>query len=83
VHGIARYEDMHFDREGCISDFSVNEQTLRQNIQMGKPFLTFGCPSCNRPYYNEKPSGPYYNYPTRIGKKELSKIEGQLSLCRR
>jgi biotin synthase len=80
MHGIARYEDMSFDEEGCISDFSVDEQTLMQNIQMGKPFLTSGCPSCNRPYYNEKPRGPYYNYPTRIGKKELSEIEGQLSL---
>jgi biotin synthase-related radical SAM superfamily protein len=82
VHGIARYEDMRFDEEGCISDFSVNEQTLMQNIQMGEPFLTSGCPNCNRPYYNEKPRGPFYNYPTRIGKKELSEIEKQLNLRR-
>ena len=82
VYGIARYEDMRFDEEGCICDFSVNEQTLMQNIQMGEPFLTSGCPNCNRPYYNEKPRGPFYNYPTRIGKKELSEIERQLNLRR-
>ncbi len=25
--------------------------------------LTSGCPWCNRPYYNEGPRGPLYNYP--------------------
>ena len=80
VHGIARCEDMRFDEEGCVSDFSVDEQTLLQIIQMSEPFLTSGCPNCNRPYYNEKPSGPIYNYPRKISQKELSEIESQLSL---
>jgi biotin synthase len=80
VHGMARCEDMRFDEEGCISDFSVDKQTLLQIIQMGAPFLTSGCPNCNRPYYNEKPSGPIYNYPRKISQKELSEIESQLSL---
>jgi len=80
VHGIARYEDIHFNGEGCISDFGADKQTLLQIIQMGEPFLTSGCPNCNRPYYNEKPSGPIYNYPKGISKKELSEIESQLSL---
>lgn len=26
-------------------------------------FLTSGCPSCNRPFYNEEPRGPIYNFP--------------------
>jgi biotin synthase-related radical SAM superfamily protein len=80
VHEIARCEDMRFDEEGCISDFSVDEQTLLQIIQTGEPFPTSGCPNCNRPYYNEKPSGPIYNYPKGISKKELSEIESQLSM---
>jgi biotin synthase len=80
VHEIARCEDMRFDEENCISDFSVDEQTLLQIIQTGEPFLTSGCPNCNRPYYNEKPSGPTYNYPRKVGQKELSEIEAQLSL---
>jgi len=80
VHGIAGYEDMRFDEEGYISDFSVDEQTLLQIIQIGEPFPTSGCPNCNRPYYNEKPSGPIYNYPRKISQKELSEIEKQLSL---
>ena len=80
AHGKARYEDMRFDEEGCISDFSVDEKTLMQNIRTGEPFLTSGCPNCNRPYYNEKPSGPIYNYPREISQKELFEIEKQLGL---
>ena len=26
-------------------------------------FVTSGCPNCNRPYYNEEPIGPMFNYP--------------------
>ena len=26
-------------------------------------FMTSGCPNCNRPYYNESPAGPIFNYP--------------------
>jgi len=26
-------------------------------------FVTSGCPDCNRPYYNEEPLGPMFNYP--------------------
>lgn len=26
--------------------------------------VTSGCPWCNRPFYNERPSGPIYNYPS-------------------
>lgn len=25
-------------------------------------FITSGCPYCNRPYYNESPRGPFYNF---------------------
>jgi len=80
VHGITRCEDMRFDEESCISDFSVDKQTLLRIIQMDVPFLTSGCPDCNRPYYNEKPSGPMYNYPKEISQKELFEIERQLGL---
>ena len=79
VHGMARYENMRFDDEGCLSDFGVNKQTLLQTIELGEPFLTSGCPNCNRPYYNEKPSGPIYNYPRKISEKELLEIKKQLN----
>ncbi len=33
-------------------------------------FLTSGCPSCNRPFYNERPRGPIYNFPSEELLKE-------------
>ncbi len=80
LNGIARHENMRFDAEECINDFGVEKEILTQIIRTGAPFLTSGCPSCNRPYYNEKPSGPIYNYPRKIVEEELAEIERQLGL---
>jgi biotin synthase len=71
---------MRFDEEERIIDFGVEKQNLLQIIQTGKPFLTTGCPNCNRPYYNEKPSGPMYNYPRKLTEKELLTIRKQLGV---
>ncbi|MDI6805795.1 MAG: radical SAM protein [Candidatus Bathyarchaeia archaeon] len=80
VHGISRYENMRFNNKGCLNDFGIDKQTLMQTIQLGEPFLTSGCPNCNRPYYNEKPSGPIYNYPRKLSIEELLEIKKQLNL---
>jgi biotin synthase-related radical SAM superfamily protein len=72
LHGIARYKNMSFDRKGCLVGFGVDSQTLRKIMETGEPFLTSGCPHCNRPYYNEKPGGPIYNYPRKLTEDELS-----------
>jgi biotin synthase len=73
-HRIVRYENMHFDLKDCISDFGIDKETLTEIIQTGEPFRTSGCPNCNRPYYNEKPSGPIYNYPRPLAKEEITQI---------
>ncbi|MBX5328874.1 MAG: radical SAM protein [Candidatus Bathyarchaeota archaeon] len=80
IHGIARYEKMRFDEEGNIQGFGVDEKALWQIAQTGEPFRTSGCPSCNRPYYNEKPRGPLFNYPNALTKEELVTIWKQLGL---
>ena len=77
-HGIARYEHVSVDGKDHISDFGVDEEVLIRIVQMGEPFLTSGCPNCNRPYYNEKPSGPIYNYPRPLTKKETGQILQEL-----
>jgi biotin synthase len=77
---IVRYEGMNFDNNGFIIDFGVSEETLTEIIRTGEPFFTSGCPNCNRPFYNEKPSGPIYNFPRILTLEELSAAKKQLSL---
>jgi len=35
-------------------------------------FETSGCENCNRPYYNERPSGPIFNYPRPLTEEEYN-----------
>jgi biotin synthase len=79
IEGRTRYDKMRFDVSGSIVDFGVSKDVLHQVIMTGMPFVTSGCPNCNRPYYNEKPSGPLYNYPFTPTKAELQEIEKFLS----
>ena len=78
VKGKARIEDLQFDVDGKIASFGLISDELEAIIDCGLPFRTSGCPDCNRPFYNEKPSGPIYNYPRNPSKKEIEKIKDQL-----
>ncbi len=82
LHGIARCEGMSFDDKDDLSDFGVDDETLLHIAKKGEAFRTSGCPDCNRPYYNEKPTGPLYNYPNRLTKDEVRAVEKQLGLFR-
>jgi biotin synthase len=75
-----RKEKMVFTEDGRIVDFGVSQEEYEKSIRSAKPFLTSGCPSCNRPYYNEKPSGPLYNYPFQPNTAEVKKIRKQLEV---
>jgi len=79
-HRITRCEEMDFDEEEHISGFGVDKQTLARIVQTGEPFLTSGCPNCNRPYYNEKPSGPIYNHPNTLSSEDVEKIKHELKI---
>ncbi len=78
VYGKTRFEGLRFDIEGRIVDFGVSTEVLNELVESGLPFRTSGCPDCNRPFYNEKPSGPLYNYPKHPNKEEIEKIKKQL-----
>ncbi len=80
TNGLAKATDMQFDRDGQIVDFAISKDALLSVVETGKTFQTSGCPDCNRPFYNEKPSGPIYNYPRKILAKEISEIKQQLKL---
>lgn len=80
LNRLATIEKMHFNREGQLVDFGIDKERLKQIVQSNGPFTTTGCPGCNRPYYNEKPSGPIYNFPRTMTVTELSEVKTQLGL---
>ena len=57
VHDQVRMADMSFDAYDQVLCLGASPPAT------GEPFRTSGCPDCNRPFYNEQPSGPMYNYP--------------------
>ena len=74
----ARVEDMQFSIEGDIVGFGFADKNLSKVVESGLPFETSGCPDCNRPFYNEKPSGNFYNYPRKLKEQEIEKIKKAL-----
>lgn len=80
VKGYGRSENMCFSDAGCLTDYGIEKESLISIVETGKPFLTSGCLNCNRPFYNEKPSGPMYNYPKNIRQEEIAEIKQQLGL---
>ncbi len=64
-----------FDNDGFILDFDSSVESI---IEEGEAFRTTGCPNCNRPYYNEKPSGIIYNYPYKL--EESRSIYSEIEL---
>ncbi len=81
VNGSVGFDDMQFDYEGQIISFGLAVDELKSVIESGEPFLTSGCRDCNRPFYNEKPSGPTYNYHRKLSREELEEIKQQFNLC--
>jgi biotin synthase-related radical SAM superfamily protein len=77
VNGIIRSELVRFNG-GRIVNFGVFGDVLRKTIDSGEPFMTSGCPGCNRPFYNEAPRGPIYNYPWKPTPEEIAIIREQL-----
>lgn len=78
LHRRSNFSKMRFDDAGRLIYLGVSMRELRRVIGNGEPFRTSGCPDCNRPYYNEKPSGPIYNYPRRLTADEVSETLHQL-----
>jgi biotin synthase len=77
VHGYASYEEIRF-KDGKITGFNISN--LTEILSDGDAFRTTGCPGCNRPFYNERPSGPFYNYPREPTKEETRKELRELGI---
>ncbi len=68
--------------QGKISHICLDNAEIRREIGKGLPFMTSGCPGCNRPYYNERPGQVMMNYPVPLSAEEASRCiyESGLSL---
>ncbi len=59
----AGLDAFRFDEQGILVGIHLpGGLDLGQLLSTGEAFRTSGCPDCNRPYYNERPGGPMYNY---------------------
>jgi biotin synthase len=74
VNNLSRTERMRFENERVV-DFGVLQDVLNKAIESGEPFRTSGCPGCNRPFYNESPRGPIYNYPASPAANRIADIK--------
>jgi biotin synthase len=74
THGLSHYRRMRFEHDRLV-DFGLQKMDIVNIIGTGEPFRTSGCPGCNRPYYNERPSGDIYNFPRKPTATELAEIE--------
>jgi biotin synthase len=75
TRGLARAEEMIFEANGRLAHFGA---ALPAG---GEPFETSGCPDCNRPFYNEQPSGPMYNYPRPLTASEAARAIQEMEIA--
>lgn len=54
---IKKAEEFHFEKGDIFFDYG-DFNNLKSDV-----FVTRGCPSCDRPFYNESPKGSIYNFP--------------------
>ncbi len=70
--GILKSEQINENTDGSIS-LGVDSKIMREALSSGAAFQVTGCKGCNRPFYNERPRGPMYNYPRSLSQDEISK----------
>jgi biotin synthase-related radical SAM superfamily protein len=74
-NNLARIEGFTFSTTGQLLSFNLPR--LAEVLADGVAFQTSGCPDCNRPFYNERPGGPMYNYPKTLTSQEIeAAVEG-------
>jgi biotin synthase-related radical SAM superfamily protein len=77
-HGLAALGDFVFSAEGRLISFGRPD--LAELLDDGLAFQTSGCPDCNRPFYNEGPGGPLYNYPRPLTLAEVQRATTELAV---
>jgi biotin synthase-related radical SAM superfamily protein len=67
--GLLKSDQISSDSAGKVT-LNINKQSILDAISSGEAFQVTGCKGCNRPYYNERPRGPMYNYPRPLNEDE-------------
>ncbi|MBC7112442.1 MAG: radical SAM protein [Candidatus Methanomethyliales bacterium] len=78
ITGKATEKDFSYDSLGRIMKINVSRDVIEEIVEKGDAFMTRGCPGCNRPYFNEKVTGPVYNYPRRLDRMEVEEVRREL-----
>lgn len=81
VNNLARVEAFTFSPQGTILHFGLKPDEFQEALHDGQAFQTSGCPGCNRPYYNERPGSPLYNYPRPLTLVEIQQAMREAGLC--
>jgi biotin synthase-related radical SAM superfamily protein len=79
TNSLARIGGFTFSATGQLLSFNLPR--LPEILADGVAFQTSGCPDCNRPFYNERPGGPMYNYPEPLTSEQIETAVGELG-CR-
>jgi biotin synthase len=83
--GLGSGNRMQFNGDGSLTDFGIPVHSIIEN---GEAFMTSGCPgkdgkvACNRPYGNERPSGPIRNFPFLPEPGDIAEIKTQLGIAK-
>jgi biotin synthase len=82
VRGGARLEAFRFDEGGALVGICLPDASdLASLLAGGEAFRTSGCPDCNRPFYNERPGGPQYNYARPLTSVEARRALEEMGLA--
>ena len=70
LKGRIRGVDITYNGEGMLTGIKMSSRI--RDLADSEAFMTMGCPGCNRPFYNEEPRGPIYNYPRPLLDSEFN-----------
>ncbi len=77
---VARYCIVELGRGADVFGFGAGGRIAKFPADLSPDtsvFMTKGCRGCNRPYFNERVSGPIFNYPYTPTEEEIGAMEGQ------
>jgi lipoyl synthase len=79
--GVLTYARTTFDPfTGQLISFGFPRSTWEKALADGEAFRTAGCAGCNRPFYNERPQGPMYNFPRPLTAAEVAQAMALLAV---